>query len=172
MEFEKQFAGAGSTGETDSGVARRMTGRWLEFMQNRPDGVYLMGTCNSFQGIPDEYFRPGRWDSSPLYIGIPNPTEKDAILAHYTKKFGLNGDSTKNIQHIEDWKHWTGAEIEACCSMAKNMECSLAEASGYIVPQNLRGFAEAEKIKQFSIPASSEEEFEKHRKMDIKKKVR
>ena len=165
-EFEKQFAGAGSTGETDSGVARRMTGRWLEFMQNRPEGVYLMGTCNSFKGIPDEYFRPGRWDSSPLYIGIPNDTEKDAILSHYIKKFKLNGDRVKSIPEMPDW---TGAEIEACCAMANNMECTLAEAAMYIIPQNMRGFAEAEEIKAFSIPATSEEEFSKHRKMDMAK---
>ena len=153
MEFEKQFAGAASTGELDSGTSRRMTGRWLTFMQEKPEGVYMMGTCNSFKGIPDEYLRIGRWDSSPFYIDMPNPEEKMLILDYYINKSGLK--TPKKQKDIPSMNDWTGAEIEGCCLMAKNLECSLLEASSYIVPQNKRGFAEAESLKEFAIPAST-----------------
>jgi len=150
-EFEKQFSGAASSGDTDSGVSRRMTGRWLQFMQEKPEGVYMMGTCNSFDGIPDEYLRPGRWDSSPFYIDLPNDEEKDLILEYYIKKLDLELKSKDKV----DMPKWTGAEIEACCLMAKNLECSLGEASSYIIPQNRRGFEQAKKLKEFAINASS-----------------
>ena len=165
-EFEKQFAGAASTGDTDSGVSRRMTGRWLQFMQEKPEGVYMMATLNSFKGVPDEYLRPGRWDSSPFYIDIPNDMEREAILSHYVNKLQID----MNGNNIPPMPNWTGAEIEACCLMAKNLECSIADASTYIVPQNKRGFAEAEEIKKFSIPASDlilSEKSRKTRKINV-----
>lgn len=151
-EFEKQFAGAAGGGG-DSGVTQRMTGRWLRFMQEKPEGVYMMGTCNSFRGIPDEYLRPGRWDSSPFYIGMPNEEEKAAILGYYVKKLGI--DHPKDNGGIPEMKDWTGAEIEACCQMAKNLECSLNEATGFIIPQNRGGFKEAKELAQFAINAST-----------------
>ena len=163
-EFEKQFSGAASSGDTDSGVARRMTGRWLQFMQEKPDGVYMMGTCNSFEGIPDEYLRPGRWDSSPFYIDIPNNKQQKQILNYYIKKLGLVVDD------VPDMPKWTGAEIEACCEMAKNLEVPLIEAANYIIPQNKRGFAQAEKLKDFAIPATAIETVKSKRKLDTKTK--
>jgi len=148
-EFEKQFAGAASTGETDSGVARKMTGRWLTFMEDRPEGIYMMGTCNSFEGIPDEYLRARRWDSSPFYIDLPGEEEKELIFDYYMTKQGLE----KMIKPDAD--EWTGAEIEACCLMAKNLDCSLIEASEFINPQNKGGFKEAKKLREIAVPATS-----------------
>ena len=149
-EFEKQLSGAASSGDTDSGVARRMTGRWLQFMNEKPEGIYLIGTCNSFKGIPDEYLRAGRWDSSPFYIDLPNDPEKKLIMKYYIDKHGLDVK-----QKLPRTPKWTGAEIEACCEMARNLEVSLIEASSYIIPQNTRGFSEAEEIKKWAIPASA-----------------
>jgi len=151
-EFEKQFAGAGSTGETDSGVAKRMTGRWLRFMSDeKPPGAYFIGTCNSFQGIPDEYFRVKRWDSSPFFIDLPNEEEKLDILNFHASRNNVLVD-TKNLPNMYEW---TGAEIEGCCEMAKNLNVPLVEASAFIVPQNRGGFKEAEKMKNICIQASS-----------------
>lgn len=166
-EFEKQFSGAASTGETDSGVARRMTGRWLQFMQEKPEGVYMMGTCNSFKGIPDEYLRVGRWDSSPFYIDLPNDQEKKLILDYYIKKLKLADLLGKDSIGAPNMPQWTGAEIESCCHMARNLECSLAEASKFINPQNKAGFAEANALKEFAIPATSiNEVISKRRRID------
>jgi len=163
MEFEKQFSGAASTGETDSGVARRMTGRWLQFMQERPEGVYMMATCNSFKGIPDEFLRAGRWDGSPFYIGLPTVEEQIAIVSYYINKLKLKFDPEKDLP---DMDNWTGAEIEACCEIANNLECDLKEASGYIIPQNKRGFKEAEELKEIAVNASFEKEVGKKRRLD------
>jgi len=163
-EFEKQFAGAASSGETDSGVSKRMTGRWLQFMQEKPEGVYMMGTCNSFKGIPDEYLRTGRWDSSPFYIDLPNDEEKALILDYYVKKFKIDNGNAPPMDQ------WTGAEIEACCQMASNLEVPLIEAAAYIIPQNKRGFSEAEELKEFAINASEIVEPKvKTRKLDLAK---
>jgi len=151
-EFEKQFAVAGSSGEGDGGTGKRMAGEWLKFMEKRPEGIYLMGTANSFSGIPDEYRRIGRWDSNPFYIDMPNDAEKEAILSYYIKKLELK--TTKDELESLSMKDWTGSEIEGCCRMAKNLECTLPEATKFIVPQNKGGFLEAKALKEFCINAS------------------
>jgi len=131
-EFEKQFAGAGGDGTLDSGSTKRETGKWLEFLEikNRPKGVHVFGTCNSFIGIPPEYFRPGRWDSAPFFIDLPTQEEQVAILAYWAERYGLppQGLGTK------DMVQWTGAEIFACCHSASTRNWDLAKAARFILP--------------------------------------
>lgn len=131
-EFEKQFAGSGSDGSLDSGTTRRATGRWLEFLQDRPKGVYIVGTANSFAGIPGEYLRPGRWDSSPFFIDLPNHKVKKAILKYYAKKVGLR--VPKNIPS-ELMKDFSGAEVEALVQIADMRKISLEASSKCVIPQ-------------------------------------
>lgn len=127
-EFEKQFAGANSDGTTDSGTTRRATGRWLDFLQNRPEGVYVCATANSFRGIGPEYLRPGRWDTSPFLIDLPTHKTRMAILKYYMKAKGLKG-KTSGLDGF------TGAEIEALCHIAKMRGISMHEAEKSIIPQ-------------------------------------
>lgn len=129
-EFEKQFAGASSDGSLDSGTTRRATGRWLDFLQKRPEGVYIVGTANSFNGIPGEYLRPGRWDTSPFFIDLPTKSVKDSILEYYCKKANIeiNGDKPAMDE-------FSGAEIEALVHIAKMRGMTLGDASECILPQ-------------------------------------
>jgi SpoVK/Ycf46/Vps4 family AAA+-type ATPase len=128
-EFEKQFAGASSDGTLDSGTTRRATGRWLDFLQNRPQGVYIVGTANSFAGIPGEYLRPGRWDTSPFFIDLPTPDVRKNILEHYCKKAGINCKMAPKMDLF------SGAEIEALVHIASMRGISLKAAADTIIPQ-------------------------------------
>lgn len=129
-EFEKQFAGAESDGSLDSGTTRRATGRWLDFLDNRPKGIYVCGTANSFVGIPSEYLRPGRWDTSPFYIGLPNQETRLAILKYYMKKKGLKD------KKLPDLKGFTGSEIESLCHISSMRNLPLTKAVSCIIPQS------------------------------------
>jgi SpoVK/Ycf46/Vps4 family AAA+-type ATPase len=128
-EFEKQFAGVGGAGEGDSGTTKRSNSRWLEFLQDRPLGISVYGTANSFVGIPPEYLRPGRWDTAPFFVGFPNPETQKAIFKYYMELNGLKK------QKLPDCNKWTGSDIEACCSLASIKKKSLIEASQFIIPQ-------------------------------------
>lgn len=130
-EFEKQFAGASGDGSLDSGTTRRATGQWLEFLQDRPEGIYIVGTANSFQGIPGEYLRPGRWDTSPFFIDLPNAKTKNAILYYYLNKFKMTCNKRPSMDYF------TGAEIEALCHIADMRNMDLNEAVKCILPQAL-----------------------------------
>ncbi len=130
-EFEKQFAGAAGDGTLDSGTTRRTTGAWLQFLEakNRPEGVHIYATANGFEGIPPEFLRPGRWDSAPFFIDLPTKEEQDEILTFWAGRYG---DAAKYPPKME---LWTGAEIEACCMIAKNRDWDLMKASRFILPQ-------------------------------------
>lgn len=160
-EFEKQFAGAGGSGNLDSGVTIRNAGRWLRFMQDRPKGVYIIGTCNSFRGMPPEYLRPGRWDTSPFFIDLPNDDEKAEILEYHMKKNGIETKETaaELVKKI-DMMDWTGAEIEALCRIARMMETDLESASNFVLPQAKTLREEIDALREWAdgrtIPATSE----------------
>lgn len=155
-EFEKQFAGAGSDGTLDSGTTRRAAGRWLKFMSERPEGVYIIATCNSFAGIPDEYLRVGRWDCAPFYIGLPNEAEKDDILKYYVKKHNI---SANRMNPTPKMTRWTGSEIEGCVKLAARMDISLEKAANFIIPisqtsqRNINALEDWAKLN--AIPATS-----------------
>jgi SpoVK/Ycf46/Vps4 family AAA+-type ATPase len=130
-EFEKQFAGAGGSGDLDSGTTKRATGGWLDFFQNRPPGVYISGTANSFEGIPSPYLRPGRWDTTPFFVDLPSEKVRSKILKHYCEKTDpklLNGK-------VPDMKDFTGAEVEALVNLADMRGKTLVEARDFIIPQ-------------------------------------
>jgi len=169
-EMEKQFAGAGSTGDLDSGVTRRATGRWLEFLQDRPKGIYIAATFNSFRGVPPEYLRAGRWDCAPFFVDLPNDKVKRKILDYYIKKFSL--PKPKTIPKMEDW---TGAEIEALCHNADMRNVSLTKASKFILPMALTMEEEITELRVWAkgrtipadIPTSATKHKVKSRKLEI-----
>jgi SpoVK/Ycf46/Vps4 family AAA+-type ATPase len=130
-EFEKQFAGASSDGSLDSGTTRRATGRWLDFLQDRPRGVYVVGTANSFKGIPGEYLRPGRWDTSPFFIDLPSSDVRKQILQYYCKRLDIKHPQSPSPAMTD----YSGAEIEAMCHIADMRGINLVDASECIIPQ-------------------------------------
>ena len=146
-EFEKQFAGAGSDGTLDSGTTRRATGRWLEFLQDRPAGIYISGTANSFAGIPSEYLRPGRWDTSPFYFGLPNDKTRMKILEHYVKKAGMEMPTKKMLP---DTTQFSGAEVEALVHIAEMRKMNLLDASAFIKPQAITMAEEVQRLHEWA----------------------
>ena len=146
-EFEKQFAGASGDGSLDSGTTKRATGQWLEFLQERPEGIYIVGTANSFQGIPGEYLRPGRWDTSPFFIDLPNFKTKKKILDYYINRFGMTCKGNKRPA----MEHFTGAEIEALCHIADMRGIDLLEAAKCILPQALTMKENVEALRRWSV---------------------
>jgi SpoVK/Ycf46/Vps4 family AAA+-type ATPase len=172
-EFEKQFAGVGGHGEMDSGTTTRMGGRFLEFFQDTPSGIYRGATCNSFMGIPPAYFRPGRWDSSPFYVGLPTEQVKTKILEYYISKFDLTKKQIKETPKMVDW---TGAEIEALCHNASMRDLSLMEASQFVLAmaavakediQALEKWAKGRTINAEKVPAVKSAVSAGKRKVDL-----
>ena len=130
-EIEKGLAGMGKSGTGsggDGGVTKRAMGQFLKFLSDdRPEGVYVIATCNDIQSLPPEWVRAERWDTSPFFIDLPNDEEKEAILTYYQGVYSVEGRPT-------NMDGWSGAEIKAVCRIAAMMERDVPEAERFVIP--------------------------------------
>ena len=126
-EVEKAVAGgSGGDGGGDSGVARRLFGALLTWMNDHTSDVYTVLTANDVRALPPEFARSGRIDAT-WFIDLPDRAQREAIWEHYGKRYDL-------AEPDADDADWTGAEIEACCRIAKLIGCPPDEAAQYVVP--------------------------------------
>jgi SpoVK/Ycf46/Vps4 family AAA+-type ATPase len=116
-EIEKAFSGIGSTG--DSGVATRMFGTFLTWMQEKKKFVFVAATANNIHSLPPELMRKGRFDEI-FFVDLPTWTERKIILNIHLKKRLNHPEVIGNLQLDEPFMErltdrtegFTGAEIE------------------------------------------------------------
>jgi AAA+ superfamily predicted ATPase len=77
-EIEKGFAASQRSG--DGGTSMRVLGSFLRWLQERPDGVFLVATCNDIGAMPPELLRRGRFDET-FFVDLPDARERAEILA-------------------------------------------------------------------------------------------
>jgi SpoVK/Ycf46/Vps4 family AAA+-type ATPase len=76
-EIEKGFAAGRQSG--DGGTSMRVLGSFLRWLQDRPDGVFLVATCNDVGSLPPELLRRGRFDET-FFVDLPDAREREEIL--------------------------------------------------------------------------------------------
>jgi hypothetical protein len=98
-------------------------------------------TCNSLAVLPPELkrrFKLGIW-----YFDLPDAEERREIWKIYQKKYQLKD---KQVAGLLD-EEWTGAEIEACCDIAWQLDIEPSEAAEYIVPVSKQAAETIEKLR-------------------------
>jgi SpoVK/Ycf46/Vps4 family AAA+-type ATPase len=130
-EIEKGLAGMGKRGtgsSGDGGVTERAMGQFLKFLSDdRPEGVYIIATCNNIDKLPPEWVRAERWDTAPFFIDIPNEDEQLQILDYYRGVYEVKGEPT-------NMDGWSGAEIQSVCRIAAMMEREVPDAERFVIP--------------------------------------
>lgn len=133
-EIEKGLAGvsgAGKAGANDGGTTDRSASQFLKFLSDaRPEGIYVIATCNNIRKLPPEWIRAERWDTAPIFVDLPNRDEQEAILAHYQKNYEINAKP-------KDMTGWSGAEIKTWCKLAAkkvSLGKNANEADGLVIP--------------------------------------
>ncbi|CAK0755236.1 hypothetical protein CCP3SC5AM1_200017 [Gammaproteobacteria bacterium] len=108
-ELEKAFSGLGQT--HDSGVARRLFGTFLTWLEDRQAPVFVIATANDIRRLPAEFTRKGRFDEL-FFVGLPGEYERRSIFSiHLTRRkrdparFDLSG-------LVSASRGYSGAEIE------------------------------------------------------------
>lgn len=76
-ELEKAFSGLGQS--RDSGVAKRLFGTFLTWLEDRQAAVFVAATANDIQHLPPEFTRKGRFDEV-FFVGLPGEAERAGIL--------------------------------------------------------------------------------------------
>jgi hypothetical protein len=165
-EIEKAVPGKGSTNDT---TGTRSFGQLLKFLSdNRPEGCFVVATCNDIQKLPPEWVRSGRFDVT-FFADLPSDGEKKAIYDAYKKKFDVKPGGF-SVKHMKDW---TGAEIESACRIASVISSTVKEAAEYVVPIADTMKADIEGLRKWSkgrtIPAHVEENenIQRERGVDI-----
>ena len=125
-EVEKAFAGMNGSG--DSGVASRMFGTFLSWLNDHESDVFVVCTANDVSKLPPEFSRSERFDGV-FFLDLPSRDEKDAIWTIYRDLYEIDP-----AQRIPDDTNWTGAEIKSCCRLSALLDLPLKQAAQNVVP--------------------------------------
>lgn len=109
-EIEKGFASAGSQ-STDGGLAKRMFGTLLTWMQERTAPVFLIATANDVESLPPELLRKGRFDEI-FFVDLPTTEARAAIFRIHLVKRKRNADLFDLGKLAAASDGYSGAEIE------------------------------------------------------------
>lgn len=108
-EIEKGFA---SSGDGDGGLSKRLLGTFLRWMQDRPDGVFLIATANDVSSLPPEFLRKGRFDEI-FFVDLPTADARREILALHLSSRGYKLEPPDVDKLADMTEGFSGAEIEA-----------------------------------------------------------
>jgi SpoVK/Ycf46/Vps4 family AAA+-type ATPase len=114
-EIEKGMAGAGGSGDTDSGVTARTFGILLTWMQEKTSPVFVVATSNRVQNLPAEAIRKGRFDEI-FFVDLPSKEVRKEILQKKIDSIGkLSSSDSSSIDLdliAEETQLFSGAELE------------------------------------------------------------
>lgn len=109
-EIEKGFAAADNT--SDSGASSRILGTFLRWMQDRPDGVFVVATANNVAQLPPEFLRKGRFDEI-FFVDLPDSAARGEIIDYHLQTRSHVASDFNTTQLVEASEGYSGAEIEA-----------------------------------------------------------
>lgn len=105
--------GLGGSGGEDGGVASRVLGTFLTWMQESKTRAFVVLTANRIEALPPELYRKGRIDEVFAAL-LPNDRERCEILrVHVTKrKHPYDYTDADIAQFIKNSDGFVGSEIE------------------------------------------------------------
>jgi hypothetical protein len=107
-EIEKAFA-AGDGG--DGGVAQRVLGTFLSWMQDRRADVFTVATANDVTRLLPEFLRKGRFDEI-FFVDLPDAAARREIFEVHLRRRGQDPDRFDIDLLVADADGFSGAEIE------------------------------------------------------------
>ena len=120
-EIEKAYGGMnGSSG--DSGVSQRVLNTTLTWLNDRPNGAFIIATCNNLHLLPPEITRTGRWDAT-FFIDAPTRSQRLELINQGCQRFQLNQFISESYTQtiLDKTKLWTGAELLKLLETARRM---------------------------------------------------
>lgn len=101
-----------------------------------------IATCNAIAELPPELRR--RFTLGTFFFDLPTAEERAQIWSIYAAKYDLPRDA---VAQVPD-EGWTGAEIRQCCDIAWRLDCSLVEASAFVVPVSKSAAPQLERLRE------------------------
>jgi ATP-dependent 26S proteasome regulatory subunit len=113
-EIEKAFA---KPGENDGGVSSRVLAVLLNWLQERPEGVFVVATSNDVNKLPPEVTRRGRFDEV-FFVDLPSAQEREAILIHHLSNRRRDPRLFDISALAQASEGFSGAEVESALTSA------------------------------------------------------
>ena len=110
-EIERGLAGMRGGGQNDGGVAVRVFGTLLTWMEEKSSPVFTIATANNIDGLPPELLRKGRFDEI-FFIDMPSPAERANILAIHLLRRDRDYKDFDLSAHVNATDGFSGAELE------------------------------------------------------------
>ncbi|MBI1792232.1 MAG: AAA family ATPase [Acidobacteria bacterium] len=110
-EIEKGLAGSRGGGQGDSGVAARVFGTLLTWMEENKQPVFVVATANDIAGTPPELLRKGRFDEV-FFVDLPSLPERALILAIHLTRQRRDHRDFDLARHAAAAEGFSGAELE------------------------------------------------------------
>ncbi|MBA3672266.1 MAG: AAA family ATPase [Gemmatimonadaceae bacterium] len=108
-ELEKAFAPV--SGDSDGGVANRVFGSFLSWLQDRKADVFVVATSNDIGKLPPEFIRKGRFDEI-FFVDLPGEESRREILRIHLVKRRQDVAMFDFARLAAATDGFTGAEIE------------------------------------------------------------
>jgi hypothetical protein len=109
-EIEKAFASAASP-DADGGLSQRLFGAFLTWMQERKEGVFVVGAANDLARMPPELLRKGRFDEI-FFVDLPSREDRAVIFRIHLAQRRQDAASLDLAALAENTEGFSGAEIE------------------------------------------------------------
>jgi len=101
----------------EGGVASRVLGSFLIWMQEKRSPVFVGATANAIEILPAEVIRKGRFDEI-FFVGLPNLKEREEIFRIHLMKQKVDLNDEDISLSAEAAAGYSGAEIEHAIQMA------------------------------------------------------
>lgn len=154
-EIEKAFNPGASA---DSGVSQRVFGTFLSWMQDKPDDIFVVATCNSIEDLPPELLRKGRFDEI-FFVDLPKPEVRQEILEIHLRRRERDPAVFDLRTLVADSRGFSGAEIEQAvvsalyAAYAEGVEVEtrhLSEEMGMTKPLNVTMSERIERLRTWA----------------------
>lgn len=110
-EIEKGLSG--SNGDSGGGVAKRLVGQFLFWLQESTSKVFLVATANDVSSLPPELLRKGRFDEI-FFVDLPTPQEREEILRLCFTKYAKVCPNPSLINELVELSDgFAGSDIDA-----------------------------------------------------------
>lgn len=109
-EIEKAFA-SGTAADADGGLSQRLFASFLTWLQEKEEGVFVVGAANDISRMPPELLRKGRFDEI-FFVDLPSVEERKQIIEIHLRMRKQDPAQFDVDAIAEATEGFSGAEIE------------------------------------------------------------
>ena len=156
-EIEKAFA-SGTSADADGGLSQRLFASFLTWLQEKKEGVFVIGAANDLTRLPPELLRKGRFDEI-FFVDLPSRDERANILTIHLGRRKQDPAAFDVAELANATEGFSGAELEQAviAALYRSLHAkqpmttqSLLETVRSTVPLSVSRREDVQRLREFS----------------------